>query len=49
MKEEKEHIEIHLESIKKRIRYLESKDPKQKIYNVLKKLISHNLSKKRKI
>jgi hypothetical protein len=46
MKEKKEFIEISFDTIT-HIRYLESKDPKNKVLDVLIKLISHNLSKKR--
>jgi hypothetical protein len=48
MEEKKDVIEIYFDSIKQRIRYLESKDPGKKVLDTLIKLISHNLSRKRK-
>ncbi len=48
MKEEKEFIEIHLESIKLRIRYLDDRDPGKEELDAIVNRISHDLSQKRK-
>ena len=48
MKDQKGFTEIYIDSVKQRIRYLESKDPGKKVLGALIKLISHNLSRKRK-
>jgi DNA-binding ferritin-like protein len=48
MKEKKEFIEIHFDSIKERIRYLDNKDPGKQDLDALITQIPHNLSKNRK-